>query len=102
MIDLLVTRNAGDLRGDDVIEPLLGSVATALARGRAEIDAQAERMQLVTVETVYRDGLRRGQLVRFNDSTRGTWSGKVVGITHAFDGPVVKTTLRVLRKVIDA
>lgn len=102
MIDILVTRFAGDQRGDDVVEPLLGSLSTAIALGRSKIDAQAQKMQTVTIEAVYRDGLRRGQLVRVNDSVRGTWPGKIVGIMHRSRAGKTKTTLRVLRVAIES
>lgn len=102
MIDVMVTRGAGDLRAEDVVDPLIGSIPTAISRGRAVVDASAERMKPVTITAVYRDGLRNGQLLRVNDSIVGTWSGQLVSITHRATGgeePWTESTIRVERRV---
>jgi hypothetical protein len=101
MIDVLITRFDGDQRGEDVIEPLLGSLPTAIALGRSKLDAQAQKMQPITIEAVYRDGLRRGQLLDCVDSVRGEWVGKIVGLTHRSLRGVTKTTIRLVRVTIE-
>lgn len=82
-LDLFVERGAGDRRGEDIIEPLLGgSVPAALARGRNELDNQASSPQSVSVECVFRTGMRVGQHVRFYDFDSGeAWDGKITSLT---------------------
>jgi hypothetical protein len=95
MIDIFVQRYAGDRRGEDIVDPLIGSIPVAIARGRNELDERAQPMMPMELETVYRDGLRLGQLVFVSDSNSGSaWIGKVTGITHHVSGPEITTTLR--------
>lgn len=103
MIDIFVQRDEGDKRGDDIVDPLIGgSLPVAIQRGRNELDDTATPMQTVTVEAVYRDGVRRGKLALFNDSLRGlSWLGKVTGITHRVQRGVVTSTLQIKRPVVE-
>jgi len=103
-IDLFVQRGAGDLPGDDVIDPLVTSIPVALARGRNELDARAHAKHEVELEAVYRGGLRIGELVRDTDlQALETWTGEVSGITHqirrAGDSVQLSTTLRIERPI---
>jgi hypothetical protein len=101
MIDIFVQRGPGDKRGDDIVDSLIGSLPVAIARGRNELDERAQPMQTVTMETVYRDGVRLGQLARVLDSRAGVaWMGKIVGISHRGAGVERTTTLRIKRPVV--
>jgi hypothetical protein len=101
VIDIIVIRGEGDRAGQDVVDPLIGSLPVALARGRQELDDQADPLQPVTVVCLFRVGLRLGNAVRFQDSRRGTWTGTIVGINHRGAGGVTSTTLQLRRKVIE-
>lgn len=82
MLDITVQREAGDVPGTDLVEPLLGSVPAALSRGRAEIDT-AHSVYKLKLTTTFQGVVRLGQLVDVEDSLRGQISrGKVVGIEH--------------------
>lgn len=82
-VDVVVQRNAGNVQGEDVVDPLITSTAVALARGRNELDEQAHGMLELDVVTLYRTGVRCGQLARFVDSRSGeAWVGKISGIGH--------------------
>lgn len=82
-IDIIVIRGAGDRPGDDIVDPLIGSIPVALERGRNELDARSSALQDFSVETVYRTGVRCGQIVRlYNEQTGAIVTGKVGGITH--------------------
>lgn len=101
MIAVEVYRNAGDHIGEDVQEALLGdSLPAALARGRAELDAQAHPKVLVTLELPYRADLGLGDLLAVSDPDQGPdWRGQVVGVTHSheIEPPASITTLSVER-----
>lgn len=92
-IDLFVQRGAGDKQGEDVVDPLLGSIPVALARGRNELDAKAHRKDDESLETVYRAGVRLGDLARTYE-TGEVWTGKITGIQHTVSkvGESVQTT----------
>jgi hypothetical protein len=97
-VDIFVTRYAGDKRGDDIVDPLIGSVPVAIVRGRNELDERASGMQQVEVETIYRTGLRVGQSSRFSDMQTGEiWTGKIIGITHKVAGVEISSVLQVKR-----
>jgi hypothetical protein len=96
MIDIFVVRGLGDKRGEDIVDPLITTVAVALQRGRNELDRQGSGLQEVSVETVYRPGVRLGQLGYYVDVRSGlSWYGKVSGISHRIDGPALTTTLQI-------
>jgi hypothetical protein len=96
-IDIFVIRGAGDRPGDDVVDGLIGSLPVALARGRAELDERAQPLVPVTIEAVFRDGLRLGHTLRCQDSVRGTWAGKITGITHRATGGALSTAVQMRR-----
>ena len=95
-------RDAGDVRCDDVIEPLLGdSTAAALHRAKNELDATAVRKQTTTLELItHRLDIQLGNLVTALDPSQGAaWVGKVIGIKHAFGFNTISTSLTVERTV---
>jgi len=101
-IDLFVQRGAGDRPGEDIVDPLISAIPVAIQRGRNELDEQASAPQSVNAETVYRAGVRRGQLARFYDIQNGIQStAKVTGITHQVkkvgESVQLTTSLRVKR-----
>lgn len=97
-IDIIVQRGAGDKRGDDIVDPLITAVSVAIARGRNELDERASAMQDVQVETVYRTGVRTGQLAKFLDAQNGVvWYGKITGISHEIADGQISSTLQVRR-----
>jgi len=98
MSSIVVFRYAGDKKGQDIVEALLTSVAAKLERGRVELDKYAKPAQSVTMDIVYRAGIRLGQLVEVNDSTQGkSWRGKVVGIVHKIKKESHVTELTITR-----
>lgn len=101
-VDLFVVRDAGDKRGDDVVDPLIGSVPVAILRGRNELDAASRLMQQVEIEAKFRTGVRLGQLARFQDYHTGRrWTGKIVGVAHAAAGVEFVTRLQVVRPIAE-
>ncbi|MBF0096289.1 MAG: hypothetical protein HQM04_06510 [Magnetococcales bacterium] len=91
-ISVEIYRGAGERRGDDVIDPLIGSMACAIARGRAEMDARAHQRSRVTLQIPHRPGLRLGQLVQIADAA-GVWVGRIIGIHHQADPVKIMTQL---------
>jgi hypothetical protein len=98
MIDIFVQRGSGDSAGDDIIDPLMSTLAVALQRGRNELDERSSSMQQVSLEIAYRPDVRAGQVGAFLDIQNGlVWFGKISGISHTFDGSSLITTLIVKR-----
>ena len=97
MIAITVQRGLGVRPGDDIIEPLLGNIAVALSRGRAEIDAAMD-VHPVDLTIAYRSGLQLGQLAEIHDSLQGqSYRGKITGIAHSIDGHAITTRLNIER-----
>jgi hypothetical protein len=98
MTDIIVIRGQGDRPGDDITEPFLATVQAALARGRAELDARSDVARTVRLTTLYRSGVRLGQLAEVYDALQGmAWRGKITGITHHFSGSQLITDLDIER-----
>lgn len=97
MIDIFVMRGEGDKRGEDIIDPLMTSLACALSRGQVEIDRNA-RSRDVQMSAKFRPGLEVGQLVRVLDALQGeAWEGKIKSIDNAIEGVRLSTRLTVER-----
>lgn len=95
MIDIVVQRSEGDVAGSDIIDPLIGSVPVAIARGRAEIDAQQSVRKLRLV-TRFEHRARPGCLVDVVDGISGlARRGKIVGVEHVVEGAIASTRLDV-------
>ncbi|MBF0283579.1 MAG: hypothetical protein HQL51_03875 [Magnetococcales bacterium] len=92
-----VYRGAGDQPGDEIADPLIGSAAAALARGRQEMDACAHPRTRVEVTGLYQPGLRLGHLVRGVDPVAGPWTGRVTGISVSVQGPKIVARLQIDR-----
>lgn len=98
MSSIVVFRGVGDRKGQDIIDAILSSTTAKLERGRVEMDEHDKPAQTVSMEVVYRPGLRRGQLVEVNDSTQGgSWRGKIVEVTHRIGLASHSTLLRISR-----
>jgi hypothetical protein len=99
-VDVVVVRYDGDRDGGELFDPLLASIDAAVARGTQEINASTP-INTVTLQTVFRTGVRRGQLVEVLDAMQGvTWRGIVMGINHVVEGPSVYTQLDIEREAL--
>ncbi len=102
MSSIVVFRGAGDRKGQDIVEPLLSSVTAKVERGRVEMDEHAKPAQSVTMDIVYRPGVRLGQLAEVHDATQGkSWKGKIVSITHKVKRTSHVTELTISRPTED-
>lgn len=94
MIALQVYRGPGDRPGPDISDPLIGSPAIALARGRAEMDARAHPRLSVRRTIPHRPGLALGLLVRVADPLTGAGRvERITGIRHRLQGAALLTDL---------
>jgi len=80
MLNIVVIRGDGDRPGNDISDILLTEVASALERGRVELDEGALADEPV-LECKLQE-IKLGQLVEVDDSALGTWRGKVTGVSH--------------------
>lgn len=81
-VDIVVIRIPGDLKGPDIVDPILSNTTVALLRGTAEIQDN-EPIDTVQLSTNYRTGVRKGQIAEVIDELQGeVWRGKIIGITH--------------------
>lgn len=102
MSSIVVFRGAGDRKGQDIVEPLLSSITAKLERGRVEMDEHAKPAQSVTMDIVYRPGVRLGQLVEVHDAAQGkSWRGRITGITHKIKQTSHVTELTISRPTED-
>lgn len=98
MPDIIVQRNAGNMQGEDIIDPLLTTLDVCLVRGRMELDEACEALQPIALDVLYRDGVRCGQVVEVFDEFFGeVWYGKIIGISHQFSGVELTTSLKVAK-----
>lgn len=97
MIAVEVYRGDGTRRGDDIVDPLIGSEACAIARGRNELDARAHSRSHVTLVVIHRPGLRLGHLIHATDITGVHWTGMITGISHGLSSGKAMTTLTIDR-----
>ena len=96
-VDIIVIRDEGDKAGEDIVEPLVGDVSTARNRGRNELDERSNQKIPIRYTTVFRSGVRLGQLARVVDSLFGeVFEGKITSIKH-----VIATRAAVTELVIE-
>lgn len=94
MTDIVVVRGGGTSQGDDIVDSLLTSDASAMARGRIALD-EGSGLHPMSVECVYREGLVLGSLVSMYDPlTMQLHYGKITSISHEVQGTEITTTLR--------
>jgi len=83
---------AGDRLGPAVSDPLIGSEACAVARGRGELMDHAYRRQTVTATGPAMPAAATGHLVRLYDPMFPAITARVTGVTHRRFGAVGWTT----------
>lgn len=97
MIDIIVQRGEGLNKGEDIVDPLITSVSTAIARGRMEIDSRVSK-KLVELTTKHRVGVKTGMLIEVQDALMGkTWRGKITSVVAGVEGTVSSLRLSVER-----
>lgn len=97
-MDITVIRGAGDLPGEDIVEPLLATDQAGISRGRAELDFRSVASQEVQLTIKYRSGLKLGNLVEVSGTEEPEiWKGKIKSINHKMDGRTVVTELTIIR-----
>lgn len=97
MIDIIVIRGSGAVDGGEITSPLLSAVEPALARGRQEIEKHATARR-VSLRTVFRPGVRKGQIVEVADSLQGpVWRGTIMGLSHVIEGEQTYSVLDIER-----
>lgn len=79
MANIEVYRGKGDVRGLDIIAPML-SDSVLLDRGIAEMNANAQQVNDITLSVVYRSGLRLGQIIEVMNPT-GNYFAKITGMS---------------------
>ena len=100
-MEILVQRGAGDLRGEDVVDPLMCALSVMLARGKALLDEHATLQQPVSLTIKFRTGVRLGQVIEAHDALQGvSYKAKITGISHKISGNKVVTVLDVTRPVV--
>lgn len=100
MFSITVRRGDGLHPGEDIVEALIKTLPVALERGRNELDDRAHALQEVDLMVHFRPGLRLGQVLEIEETLFGTtWYGKVVGLSHSYDGgqQAALTSIRVKR-----
>lgn len=97
MTDIIVIRGAGSHPGRDIQEPLLSTVAAALARGQAELDDGGPH-DTVSLSCRYLPAARPGLLVEVRDVSRGWyWRAKIISVSHRLGLAKAETTLQLWR-----
>jgi hypothetical protein len=99
-IDVLVIRGDGDIEGEPITDPLIGSEACAVERGRNVLDGASRLVTLTSINQIYDGTLRLGMLHQLEDKQAGVLrKHKVIGVRHTVspvDGAVtIDTALRV-------
>jgi hypothetical protein len=88
-----VYREDGVREGTPIVEPLLSDEAL-IARGIAEMDANAHAFNQIEMAIVFRPGIRLGQLIEATDpSTARPYRAKVTGIQISVSEASIDTQL---------
>ena len=83
---------------DAIISNLITDEASAIQRGRNEIDEKAHGNQVVTMVVRFRPGLLLGQVVKVEENLFGTaWYAKITGIKHTVSNAKLHTELTLLK-----
>jgi len=92
-IEIEAARNTGTHRAQDIIDPLIGSIPCALSRAKAELDARANRITIITLSVIPNANYRNGQLIEIRDANQGRpWKGKITAIRHRQPTPATPET----------
>ena len=88
-----VYRGDGSRSGTPVLEPLLSDDAL-IARGTAEMNANAQAFNRIELEVVFRPGFRLGQIVEVSDPANARpYRAKVTGIQITVSEADIQTHL---------
>jgi hypothetical protein len=99
MIDIVVIRGEGNIDGGEVVSPLLSEIKAALDRGRQEIEKHTT-VRKVSLKTVFRPGVMKGQIVEVADSLQGPiWRGVIMGLSHVAEEGTVFSVLSIERPI---
>lgn len=99
MIDIIVIRGEGKIDGGEVVSPLLTDLVPATDRGRQEIEKHTTARR-VTLKTVFRPGVMKGDIVEVADSLQGpVWRGPIMGLSHVAEDGLTYSLLTVERPV---
>lgn len=99
MIRIKVQRGFGVRQGPDVVDALLATEPAALARGTKEIDASTS-VFVISLRVEFRPDVNLGTLVEVHDALQSSvWRGRIVGITHSYNLPILWTDLDIERPV---
>lgn len=101
-IDIVVIRDSGDIEGEPIVDPLIGSIPCALQRGRNVLDGATRLVTVVDIEQIYDGSFRMGQIHQREDYTMSAIfpKSKITGITHTVsknsevDALSIDTTIR--------
>jgi hypothetical protein len=95
--EIVCQRGNGEFSGEDISDPLLATTEAKLSRGRADIDS-GEDLQEISLTCIHRPGIMPGHLVEVHDALMGrSWRGKVVSVSHEANGPILTTSLNLVR-----
>ena len=95
MADLVVLRGEGDSQGEDVVDPLLTADNAAISRGRVVLD-EMSGLRTATLQYVYKEGLKLGDLVGVLDARNNTQSyGKVTSISYQITATEIQAVLKI-------
>ena len=85
-IDVIVIRDAGDIDGPPVTDPLIGSDACAIQRGRNILDGATRLVKLDEATILYEGNARLGMIHQLEDKEASSASkGKVIGVSHSVE-----------------
>jgi hypothetical protein len=84
MATIATRRGNGDKIGDDIIETLL-SDNMLIVRGTAELNAHASLFNNITINAIYRAGIKLGDLILLQNVFFEDCIAKITGITINID-----------------
>ena len=88
-----VYRGDGQRSGQPIVEPLLAD-DVLIARGTAEMDANAHAFNQIEMAVVFRPGFRLGQIIEATDpSTARPYRAKVTGIQITISEAAIDASL---------
>lgn len=97
-INIIVIRGAGDIEGEPIIDPLIGTAAVAIQRGRNVLDSKSATKQSIDLTTIFDPTSAIGDLIKVDDmETPEVYKAKVTSIRHNIDQGEAVTDLRLDR-----
>lgn len=80
-VNVIVTRDAGDVPAPDIIDPLITTEAIAIQRGCSFIDANHKSRMLAVVNGPFREWMAPGSLLEIIDSELASYKTLLTDIT---------------------